>query len=247
MIRSTWLFASAALAALFLADGARAERSPLAVPPELLAEEGFINSHPDLRWRERGRQEYVRGEFEAAAEYFRRAARHADKPSQAILGEMYWTGRGVARDPALAYVWMDLAAERGYRAFLGRREYLWSQLDAAQQARAVEAGQGLYAEFGDEAAKPRLERILLRGRMQATGSHISASERKLIVITEAHATPGAGPLTDASFAAMGSVGNFHADEYWVPELYWQMQDRYWRDLPMGEIIVQPLQPDGTGN
>src|SRR3546814_9279963 len=70
-----------------------------------------------------------------------------------MVAEMLWNGDGVERDRALAYAWMDLAAERGYAGFLGLRERYWSALDEAGRARALEAGQEVYAHYGDAAAR----------------------------------------------------------------------------------------------
>ncbi len=61
---------------------------------------------------------------------FLRAARYADKPSQAMIAQMLWNGDGVPVDRVMAYVWADLAAERGYPAFIATREKFWSELNA---------------------------------------------------------------------------------------------------------------------
>jgi TPR repeat protein len=81
----------------------------------------FLAYHPDLGDRKLGMEAFKRGSFDYAARYFQWAARYADKPSQAMLGSMYWSGQGVQQDRALAYAWMDLAAERGYPSLLGRK------------------------------------------------------------------------------------------------------------------------------
>ena len=52
----------------------------------------FMQGHPDLMWRMRGRAAYAKGEYAYARDCFERAARFADKPSQAMLGEMHWNG-----------------------------------------------------------------------------------------------------------------------------------------------------------
>ena len=68
----------------------------------------------DLRFRLHGLEEFKAGRHEDAFKFFQRASFYADKPSQGMVAEMLWNGQGVAKDPALAYAWMDLAAERGY-------------------------------------------------------------------------------------------------------------------------------------
>src|SRR5690606_16599770 len=93
--------------------------------PEIIESDTFRNGHPDIRWRQDGMQALERNDPRRAFDYFQRAARHADKPSQAMVAEMLWTGRGVIRDRPLAYAWMDLAAERQQRDLLIKREYYW--------------------------------------------------------------------------------------------------------------------------
>ena len=97
----------------------------------VISSESFLAAHPDLNNRHRGMQAYEAGRYPEAMSYFRRGARYADKASQAMVAEMLWKGEGGPRDPALAYAWMDLAAERGYPGFTVMRERYWAQLDAA--------------------------------------------------------------------------------------------------------------------
>jgi TPR repeat protein len=47
-----------------------------------------------------------------AARWYRRAADGDDLRAQYLLGEMYFTGSGVARDYSSAYVWYALAASQ---------------------------------------------------------------------------------------------------------------------------------------
>ena len=97
------------------------------VPPDPVADPLLIHrrlpqppsGHQIPPARARGVQET---DFEKALRYFRRSSFFADKPSQGMVAEMYWKGEGTPRDPVQAYVWMDLAAERGYRGFIGLRE-----------------------------------------------------------------------------------------------------------------------------
>lgn len=145
------------------------------VPPDptedsLMVTAGFLSYHPDLRLRLEGIEALEDKQPEEAFKWFQRAAFYADKPSQGMVAEMLWTGQGVAKDPGLAYAWMDLAAERGYRGFLLLRERYWNQLDPAERERAIEHGQALYARYGDAAARPRLAAQLRRGRREMTGS-----------------------------------------------------------------------------
>ena len=130
----------------------------------------FLVYHPDLRFRQLGMEARERGRDEEARNNFRNAARYGDKLSQAALADMLWNGQGGPADHALGYAWMDLAAERGTEWLVAQRERFWEALSADERERAVREGRTLYAEFGDPAATPRLERELRAGSMQQTGS-----------------------------------------------------------------------------
>src|SRR5687768_7671599 len=116
-------------AALGLSPALHAESSPDSL---ILSSHSFLDAHPDIKFRNRGFAAQERGDLAAAHEAFERAARFADKPSQAVIAEMLWKGEGVAQDRAKAYAWMDLAAERGYRAMLVQREEYWKALTPAE-------------------------------------------------------------------------------------------------------------------
>jgi uncharacterized protein len=202
------------------------------IDPAVLTE-GFLAAHPDLRWRGEGMRAYDKGDFESAATYFRRAARHADKPSQAMLGEMHWRGIGVDRDRAMGYVWMDLAGERMYPDFIVMRERYWNDMDEAERAAAVERGQAVFDEYADAVAKPRLEAILRRERRKTTGSRTGFVGNLTIV-------PNSGPLAGTGMTISGD--QFYAKEYWEPAYYWQLQDEIWRAPARGRVDASELQP-----
>ncbi|HIE4562695.1 TPA: hypothetical protein ACXNIY_000749 [Stenotrophomonas maltophilia] len=130
----------------------------------------FLTYHPDLRFRGLGMDARERGRDEEARTQFRNAARYGDKLSQAALADMLWNGQGGPADRALGYAWMDLAAERGTEWLVVQRERYWQALTPEERERAVREGRALYAEYGDPAANPRLERELRAGSMQQTGS-----------------------------------------------------------------------------
>src|SRR3546814_20275176 len=88
-------------------------------------------------------------------DHFLRAARYADKPSQAMIAEMHWRGLGVPQDRELGYAWMDLAADRMYPTFVIKRERYWQLLDADQRRNAIDRGHQLPPEYADDAPKPR--------------------------------------------------------------------------------------------
>ena len=201
--------------------------------------EGFLSAHPDLRWRREGIRSLEKGEASIALQQFKRAARHADKPSQAMVADLYWRGEGVSRDRAEAYVWMDLAAERLYPDFVMFRERYWMQMSEAERASALERGEAVYAEYGDDVAKPRLERILSRERRKVTGSRAGFVGALTII-------PNTGPMAGTGMSL--NAEQYYADKYWKPEAYWALHDALWREPAKGRADVgelQPLRGDGA--
>ena len=114
------------------AQDSSSQRRPL--DGEVIGSEAFLGAHPDLKYRLLGLQHYGKGDWARALEDFRRAARYGDKPAQGMIGEMHWNGEGVAVDRALAYAWMDIAAERAYPLLLAKREHYWAELDESERA-----------------------------------------------------------------------------------------------------------------
>lgn len=220
---------------LLCASGVTAVAAPRpAVPPDpvddpLLVTAGFLDHHQDLKYRLLGMEAYRARDFERALRFFRRASFFADKPSQGMVAEIYWNGDGVPRDPVLAYIWMDLAAERGYAGFLGLRERYWNALDPAQRERAIEAGQAVYARFGDAAAQPRYEHQLRIGRRLMTGSRVGVNRGVQIEVP--------GPSGSQSIEGT----RFYDERYWDAKKYWAWQDRLWMKPPIGRVDVGALQ------
>lgn len=198
-----------------------APAAPAPVPQAVLDSPGFLAHHPDLRYQQEGLARLQRGANEAAMRSFLRAARHADKLSQAMIARMYWQGVGVRPDPALGYAWMDLAAERGYPPLLAERESMWAALDAEQQDRAIEVGRGLYAEYGDEVARPRMAealRIGLRRSLAGSRTGWSSGVRQL--------EPNMDGFFDLRRGATARIDTLDP-RWWDPERYWQLQDERW--------------------
>lgn len=135
--------------------------------------EGVADVSLDAQYfRELGIEAQREGRASRAHTHFLRAARLADKLSQAAIAEQYWTGQGVDADRALGYVWMDLAAERGTPALIGLRESYWQTLSAVERERVRAAGPALYAVYGDVAAMPRHAREQRRERYRIVGSRL---------------------------------------------------------------------------
>lgn len=192
--------------------------------PVLMAA-GFLDHHQDLKYRLLGMQAYDSKRFDDALRYFHRASFFADKPSQGMVAEMYWDGVGVGQDRALAYAWMDLAAERGYLGFAGLREKYWAALDEVERARAIEQGQAVYARFGDAAAKPRHAADLRRGKNESTGSRTGFNRGVSIEV------PGPGGTQSIP------ASKFYDQRYWKPEDYWAWQDGIWARPRIGKVSV----------
>lgn len=222
------------IAAATLFAAATASASPLAEvrddDPLIVNSEAFQRGHPDLLWRNRGIFEYQRRRYADAARYFRDAAYYGDKPAQAMLAMMSWNGEGVGADRAQAYAWIDLAAERGYEAMVATREKFWAALDEAERRRALELGKDLYAKFGDEHARDRLDREIVRAKTQLTGSRLGRAGTLAVFV----------PGPDGRMRPIdGSL--FYSARYWSPERYRDWQDQRW-ELPQGHVEVGPVQP-----
>jgi len=197
------------------------------IAPELLTE-GFLAAHPDIRWRREGLHAFHNERYGEALGHFRKAAAYADKASMAMLAEMHWKGLGVPVDRPIGYAWMDLAAERMYPNFTILRERYWGDLSPAERDDAIRRGQALLAEFGDEVAKPRLERILRRERRQLTGSRTGSSGFVRII-------PMTGPM--AGKGAVMRAEDYYRREYWEPGYYWAWQDQVWKAPPREKVDV----------
>ncbi|MBE2211510.1 MAG: sel1 repeat family protein [Xanthomonadaceae bacterium] len=192
---------------------------------EVLSSETFLSDHPDMLNRKRAMEELERGKPERAAEYFERSAYYADKQSQAAYAEMLWEGRGMPQDKAAAYAWMDLAAERNDEFFLGFRERYWRALGEADRQKAIEIGQEVYAKYGDDVAKPRIERILKRALRKTTGSRVGFVGNLTIMI----------PSPSGLIIVNGDT--YYDKRFWEPKQYWQWQKAVLETGREGKVIV----------
>jgi hypothetical protein len=216
------LIAAASIAA---APPSRAETP---ARPEMMTA-SFLAAHPDVKFRMDGMRAIEDNLPEAAFKAFRDASRYADKGSQAMVAVMYWAGNGVAQDRAIAYAWMDLAAERGYKQFLGLREKYWNALTSDERERAVKEGETVYAEYGDAVAKPRLARKLDSARRKITGSRTGFVGSLKVMV------PGPG---GDWISLDGST--YYADRYWRPKDYFEWQDQIMRTPQQGVVDVGPI-------
>lgn len=236
MIRPLLLCSLFILSPAAFAQGEAPENPFDAEDIEVMNTDGFLAAHPDLRWRREGLKSYNDGDTGEALALFQRASRYADKPSQAMVAEMLWTGTGTPVDRPLAYAWMDVASERAYLPFLSKREQYWNALTEAERARALEVGKAVYDEYRDSVAKERLDRLLRRAKRNVTGSRVGSVGNLQVIV------PGPG---GTSITIDGS--RYYDDQYWEPEHYWAWQDSIWKDPPTGRVTVNPLEvvPDGA--
>ncbi len=197
-----------------------------------LISSGFLEQHLDIKYRLLGLDAYKQKRYDDALRLFRRAAFLADKPSQGMVAEIHWKGEGTPRDPVQAYIWMDLAAERGYVGYLTLREKYWQALSEAERARAVEEGQAVYARFGDDVAKPRHASKLRIMSREMTGSRVGVNRG-----VEVH-IPGVTGW-DGSIAIEGT--KLFDPRYWQPEKYWAWQDADWKAPQIGTVTLGEIE------
>lgn len=77
-------------------------------------------------------QAYEKKKYDDAFQKFHRLACAGDKPSQATLGEMYLTGKGVQRNDLTGYEWFKLASEYNFGAYQKTTKTIEGLLSPAQ-------------------------------------------------------------------------------------------------------------------
>lgn len=201
------------------------------IPAQVLTD-GFLEAHLDLFYRKAGIAADKRGDFADARKHYQLAARYADKPSQARLGEIYWEGQGVSADHVMGFLWMALAAERGYDAFQARKMEYWNALTPEERKRAVALDQKMLGEYGDAVAKPRQAKVMRREALRGSGGLLGYSGASALSISTAR-----GGTIDPEI--------FYAKEFWEPEAYWQMQDYVWDGRSPGRVDIGQVQDLGA--
>jgi hypothetical protein len=190
-----------------------------------------LRGRPNEEFRVQGLKAYQQGHYDDAIHRFELASEYADKYSQHYLSLIHWHGVGAPVDRVQAYIWSDLAAERGNPRLLAIREKMWAQLSAQEQARVPDAGASYYARYGDDVAKPRAEAEIRRFARNMTGSRVGYRNQRI--------DTGGGPVNGVFFSEVGSNAAAYAvsvagspDELYGKEgglkrldTYWQEQDR----------------------
>ena len=206
---------------------------------------------PNERMRWRGLKSYQTGHYGAAVTAFEVAAYNADKYSQHYLSLIHWHGVGVPVDHVQAYIWADLAAERGSQRPLAVREKMWSQLTAAEQAQVQARGEAFYARYGDAVAKPRVEVKMRSFARQMTGSRVGYTGRGLELWSAPLTGSFGGAARNLAKALAATPESLYGKDGGFARLatYWQQENR----LLDGKVDVGPLETirkppaDGNGN
>jgi uncharacterized protein len=194
-------------------------------------------NHPNELYRIYGAKAAANGQWADAVHSFRKAARYADKYSQHRLSLLYWHGVGVGRDRVEAYVWADIAAERGYPQFLAIREKMWGELSPQEQARVPARGDALYKEYGDPVAKRRFADAIAHGKRQVTGS------RTGFVGNLAIASRGSGTSLFGDGGGTNLQSMYDASRT-DPKKYWEFEDHVWKTVTVnvGDLEQTSSQP-----
>lgn len=200
--------------------------------------------HPNERSRWHGLWAYSQQRYVEARKHFVSAARYGDKPSQYLLSVMHLQGEGGNVDPVEAYIWADLAAERGNsNELLLVREKIWLALTPEQQQSAVKLGSDFYARYGDAVAVPRTNSYIGRFSRGRTGSRAGGDTGTMAI------TFGAGtPNNQMACASAGNQpetkmqqGDFYNALRTDASLYWKGQDVALRAILVGRVKVGKLE------
>ena len=99
-----------------------------------LAESGDVNAMVGM-----GNLASMTGRDADAAGWYARAAAKGERSAQVLLASAYLEGRGVERDPLLAYAWYHLAALEGHPKAGAARDLAaqWLTPEQVSQARAM--------------------------------------------------------------------------------------------------------------
>lgn len=248
--KGAWLAVMLGLAAFNASAEQSTRDEPLKlVTPDFMGIDGELKSaigHPNEEWRLHGLKSYLSGHYDEAVTRFERAAFYADKYSQHYLSLIYWYGEGVPVDKARAYIWADLAAERGSVPLLAIREKMWAGLTPEEQQQVTSLGPEYYARYGDETARPRAETEIRRFARSMTGSRLGYRNQQ-IDITQGGPIQGtfgnstAGMMT----ASANSAGTVEGDEFYSEErtkmdTYWAAQDA--KLGSRGSVGIGPVAP-----
>jgi len=217
----------------FASNAAADEALPLtdATFMELDAMLPSLRGRPNEELRIQGLKAYQQHRYDEAMSRFEAAAGYADKYSQHYLSLMHWHGVGTPVDRVQAYIWSDLAAERGSPRLLAIREKMWAQLSAQEQARVPDEGVPYYARYGDDAAKPKAENEIRRFARGMTGSRVGYRNQAMETggrpVNGVFATEIGSNAAAYAVSVAGSPDELYGKEGGLRRLdtYWKEQDR----------------------
>jgi uncharacterized protein len=130
---------------------------------------------PGSRLMVKGNNAYQARQYPTAMANFLRAAHWADKLAQHNVGVMYYLGQGVEHDPARAWAWFELAAERDYPHLTAIADQVYAELDEPSQRRGHTILETeLLDQYGDKVAVPRTARRMKSERRSLAGSRAGA-------------------------------------------------------------------------
>jgi len=145
----------------------------------------YADNAPGTQFLERGNRFFRQNDYDAAAGYFRLAARWADKMAQFNLGMLYVNGQGVERDPLRGWAWIKLSAERGYPKNVKVAADIWSHFkdEHKKVARRI-LEEELKPEYGDEVAIPRTSNEMKRTLARKTSGGSRIGVNRAVYVTD---------------------------------------------------------------
>jgi hypothetical protein len=177
----------------------------------------YADRTPGQEFLQKGLRAYDNGQYNIARREFLSAARWSDKLAQYNLGAMHYHGHGLERDPARAWAWFKVAAERDYPLFVDVAERVWGALDEAQRERATAIYENaILAEYGDAVTVPRTVDHMNRAKRRATGSRLGWAGAFLDVY-EVDGGARYNPFTGQ--IEMLSATRHQGDQYYANELW----------------------------
>ncbi len=176
--------------------------------------------NPGLKAYVEATRHYESGDYDSAYQGYRQSARWGNKLSQFNIGTMYYNGIGVSRDPARAWAWIELSAEREYPQLVHAADEIWRELDDNEQQRAQRIhDEELVPEYADAATLPRTKRFVNRRYRSATGSRLGG-------------VAGSNPLLVQPRDHPQSIGDvYYREDEWRVER-WLEQEAAWFEQMM---------------
>ncbi len=218
LVKTLIMLCCVLLSALFLASAS-------AAPDDI----SYAEHTPGYRHYNEAIRSYRSGQYPSAKYKFKVAARWGDKLSQFNLAVMNYHGQGTAQNPARAWAWTTLAAERDYPLMLDMADQMYEGLTAAQrrQGRNILENE-LKPEFGDEVAVERAERRMRRERRQATGSRTGATNFLTVIDRYGRSRTG---------------DDFYRAEAWDFGKVIETETRLFKNLDYGTVRVRDVEAE----